>query len=57
MHLQDDECDEEVEDFTPDDILVDPDDPLRTRDLLQVVHPDSDHTEGVVESPERTTLL
>lgn len=57
MHLQDDECDKEVEDFTSDDILVDPDGPVRTRDLLQIIYPLSNHTEGVVESSKRTTLL
>ena len=57
MHLQDDECDEKIEDFTPDDILVDPDRPLRTGDFLQIIYPDANHAEGVVESPKRTTLL
>lgn len=57
MHLQYDECDKEVEDFTSDDILVDPDHPLRTRDLFQIIYPDSNYTEGTVESPKRTTPL
>lgn len=57
MYLQDDDCDKKIEDFTPDDILVDPNNPLRTGDLLQIIYPDSNHTEGIVESPKRTTLL
>lgn len=57
MHLQDDERDQKIEDFTPDDVFIDPDDPLGPRDLLQVVNPESNHTEGVVEAPKRTTLL
>lgn len=55
MYLQDDECDKKVEDFTSDNILVDPDDPVRT--LLQLIYPQTNHTEGIVESPERPTLL
>lgn len=57
MHLQYDECDKEVEDFTSDDMLVDPDSPVRNIDFLQIIHPDSNHTEGTVKSSERTTLL
>lgn len=57
MHLHNNECDKKVEDFTSDDILVDPDSPLRTRDLLQIIHPMYNHTEGIVEPPKRTTLL
>lgn len=57
MHLQDDECNEKVEDFAPDDMLEDPDDPLRSRDVSQTIYPDVDHTEGVVEHPERSTVL
>lgn len=57
MDLQYDECDKEIEDFTSDDILVDPDHPVGMRDLLQIIHPDSNHTEGTVESTKRTTPL
>lgn len=57
MLLHDDECDKKVEDFTSDDILVDPDGPLRTRDILQIPYPNSNHAEGSVETPKRTTLL
>lgn len=57
MHLHNEERDEKVEDFTPDDVSVYPDDPMRTRDLFQTVYPAVHHTEGVVESPEGTALL
>lgn len=57
VHLHDNECDKKVKDFTSDDILKDPDNPLRTRDRLQLVYPDFNHTEGIVETPKRTTLL
>lgn len=57
LHSHNEECDEKVEDFTSDDVLVDPDDPLRTGDLLQVLDPAVNHAEGVVESPKRATLL
>lgn len=57
MHLQDDECDNKIKYFTPDDVVVNPDDPLRTGKILQVVYPDSNYTEGIVESPKRTTVL
>lgn len=57
MNSHDDERDKKVEDVTSDDIFEDPDDPLRTRDLLQTIYPDSDHTEGIVECPKRTALL
>lgn len=38
-------------------MLVDPDGPLWTRDLLQLIYPDSNHTEGIVETSKRTTML
>lgn len=56
MHSHNEECDEKVEDFTSDDVLVNPDDPLRTGDHLQVLDPAVNHTEGVVESPKRAAL-
>lgn len=57
LHLHNEERDEKVEDFTPDDVSVYPDDPFRTQDLFQTVYPAVHHAEGVVESPEGTALL
>lgn len=34
MHLQDDECDQKIEDFTQDDITVNLDDPLRASEVF-----------------------
>lgn len=57
MHLHNNECEKKVEDFASDDVVVDPGDPLRARDLLQILYPDSDRTERVVQPPERTALF
>lgn len=57
MDLQDNYCDNKIKDLTPDDVLVNPDDPLGTRNVFQVVYPDTNCTKGVVESPKRTTVL
>ncbi len=57
MHLHDDKWNEKVEDFTSDDILEDPNNPLSTSIGLQIIYPHFNHTEGVVESPKRATLL
>lgn len=56
-HLHNDESEEKVEDLASDDVVVDPDDPIRAGALLEVVDPDSDRTEGVVQPPERTALF
>lgn len=55
-YLHDDDCDEKIKNFTPDDSLVNPNDPVSTGDLLQLLHPDCHHTEGVVEAFKWTTL-
>lgn len=57
MNLQNNECDKKEEDFTSDDMMEDPDSPLRTGDVFQIIYPMSNHTEGVVEPPKRTTLF
>lgn len=56
-HLHYNESEEKVEDLAPDDVAVDPDDPIRAGALLEVVYPYSDRTEGVGQPPEWTTLL
>lgn len=38
-------------------MMVDPRNPERTRDLLYVIYPDSNHTEGIVLSSKRATHL
>lgn len=57
MHLHNNECEKKVEDFASDDVMIDPDGPLRAGDLLQIVYPDPDCAEGVVQPPERTALF
>lgn len=56
-HLHYNESEEKVEDLAPDDVAVDPDDPIRAGALLEVVYPYSDRTEGVGQPPEWTALL
>lgn len=56
-HLHNNESEEKIEDLASDDVAVDPDDPMRAGALLEVVYPDSDRTEGVVQPPEGTALF
>lgn len=56
-HLHNNESEEKVEDLASDDVAVDPDDPLRAGDVLEVVYPDSDRAEGVGQAPERPAPL
>lgn len=57
VHLHNNECEKKVEDFASDDVVIDPDGPLRAGDLLQILYPGSDCAEGVVLPPERTALF
>lgn len=57
MNSQDDERDQEVEYLTPDDVLVDPDNPLKPIHPIQIIHPDLYCTEGGVEAPEGPTVV
>lgn len=56
LDLHNDECEKEVEDFTSNDMVVDPGSPLRTGNFLNIFYPDSNHTEGVIQPPEWTAL-
>lgn len=57
QHLHSEERDEKVEDFTSDNASVYPDDPIRTRDLLQFIYPSVHHSEGSIKSSEGAALL
>lgn len=46
--LQDDKSDEKVEDFTSNDVFVDPHGPARTWKDMQTLYPDLNHAEGLI---------
>lgn len=54
VSLHDNESEKKVENFASDDVVVDPDRPLRAGDVLQTLDPDPDRTEGVGQPPEGT---